>query len=350
MMNKVLRKPDVKVKTITRPSYYFHLDCMTSRSYLPRPQTASAVLLGLGSFRSPGQQRTSHKHGPWLGTAAVRTVTIQPKYTASLQQTPPNGGHQHASSGPAYHSPRPALNTRPDTHTQDIPPAWPCALSVVRMYANHSAPIHRFVVVRANQNLPAVHTILGKKANRSSSLSHVVNYFDSSPSLSDASVAVLDSPFRKAEYTPKQRASFYNPRRSSDSSESDSDDDDNFARDESPDVHEGDNGIRARPRSSKGYIAPKRWPERLKGSDSSGVSSGMGTAASNSTTSLTEIPPGSMGRQSSPEIMCLNVVRGSISDIGSEDLPLRKLSVSRDIALDSRNLSPFVPRYGYPRL
>jgi hypothetical protein len=155
-------------------------------------------------------------------------------------------------------------------------------------------------------------------------------------------MTLLDSPFRnKADYTPKQRASFYNPRTDDDSeSETDSDDDD-FARDDSPDFHEGDNRIRARSRSSKGYIAPKRWPERLKGSDSSGGSSGMGTGASNSTTSLIEIPPGSMGRQTSPELTSVNVARGSMSDIGSEDLPLRKLSVSRE-TLDNRNLSPFV--------
>jgi hypothetical protein len=159
-------------------------------------------------------------------------------------------------------------------------------------------------------------------------------------------MTLLDSPFRnKADYTPKQRASFYNPRTDEDSdSETDSDDDD-FARDDSPDFHEGDNRIRARSRSSKGYIAPKRWPERLKESDSSGGSSGMGTAASNSTTSLIEIPPGSMGRQTSPELTSMNVIRGSMSDIGSEDLPLRKLSVSRE-TLDNRNLSPFVRSSG----
>jgi len=195
---------------------------------------------------------------------------------------------------------------------------------------------------------PAVHTILGKKANRSSSLSQVVNYFDSSPSLSDTSITVLDSPFRRAEYTPKQRASFYNPRDEASDSESDSDDEDVFARDESPGVvHDGDNRIRSPSASSKRYIAPmKRWPERLKGTDSgsgSGASSRIGTAASNSTTSLAELPiPGSMGRQSSPEVMAANLVRGSMSDIGSEDLPLTKLSVSRDTLENSRNLSPFV--------
>ena len=203
------------------------------------------------------------------------------------------------------------------------------------------------MAARANQS-PAVHTILGKKANRSSSLSQVVNYFDSSPSLSDTSITLLDSPFRKAEYTPKQRASFYNPRDESSDSDSDSDDEDLLARDESPgEIHDGDNLIRSRSGSSKRYIAPtKRWPERLRGSDSgsgSGASSGIGTTASNSTISLAEIPiPGSMGRQTSPEAMTVNVIRGSMSDIGSEDIPLTKLSVSRDTLDNSRNLSPFV--------
>jgi hypothetical protein len=186
-----------------------------------------------------------------------------------------------------------------------------------------------------------VHTILGKKANRSSSLSQVVNYFDSPPSLSDRSMTLLDSPLRRPnDQTPKQHSSFYNQRQASDS-DSDSEDDDEYLRDQSPEVPEIDNrGLRSRSRSLKGYIGPKRWPERLKGSGSSG-SSGMGTGGSNSTTSLTG-QQDYMGRQNSPEFNTSNIIRGSMSDIGSEDIPITKLSVSRNENYETRTLSPFV--------
>ena len=186
-----------------------------------------------------------------------------------------------------------------------------------------------------------VHTILGKKANRSSSLSQVVNYFDSSPSMSDNSTSLLDSPLRRPDNTPKQHSSFYNPREPSDT-ESDSDDDESL-RDQSPELAEADNrGLRSRNRGFKGYIAPRRWPNRLKGSHSSG-SSEMGTGGSNSTTSLTGQSE-SMGRQNSPEFIPSIITRGSISDIGSDDLPLRKLSVSRNESYEFRAMSPFVLR------
>jgi hypothetical protein len=181
----------------------------------------------------------------------------------------------------------------------------------------------------------AVHTILGKKANRSSSLSQVVNYFDSSPSMSDHSMSLLDSPIHRNEHTPRH-TSFYNPRDASDS-DTDSDDDDEYLRDQSPELAANENqSLRSRTRSLKGYIAPKRWPDRLKGSESSS----MGTGGSNSTTSLSG-QQDSTGRQNSPELTTPNGVRASVSDIGSEDLPMRKLSVSRNDN-DSRNLSPFV--------
>jgi len=154
-------------------------------------------------------------------------------------------------------------------------------------------------------------------------------------------MTLLDSPLRRPnDQTPRQHSSFYNPRQASDS-DSDSEDDDEYLRDQSPELVETDNrGLRSRSRSLKGYIAPKRWPERLKGSGSSG-SSGMGTGGSNSTTSLTGQQE-SMGRQSSPEFSMSNMVRGSVSDIGSEDLPMTKLSVSRNESYESRTLSPFV--------
>jgi hypothetical protein len=188
----------------------------------------------------------------------------------------------------------------------------------------------------------AVHTILGKKANRSSSLSQVVNYFDSSPSMSEHSMSLLDSPLHRTEFTPKHHSSFYNPRKASDS-DSDSEDDngEDFLRDQSPEVAENDNrGLRSRTRGLKGYIGPKRWPDRLKGNNSSSSSSGLGTGGSNSTTSLTGQQE--TNRQGSPELYSSNVIRGSMSDIGSEDLPMTKLSVSRNENNDTRNLSPMV--------
>lgn len=211
-----------------------------------------------------------------------------------------------------------------------------------------------------------VHTILGKKANRSSSLSQVVNYFDSSPSISsDHSPSLsLDSPLRHGtrpsdQTTPKQQhSSFYNPRQPSDTDEeSISSEDENsseYLRDQSPDFLQepDDHKLRSRTRSLKGYILPqKRWPERLKGgSSSSGGSSGMGTGGSNSTTSLNGLQESitggiGNGRPSSPEsFIPINGLRGgSISDIGSEDLPMTKLSVSRNENYESRTLSPFVP-------
>jgi hypothetical protein len=155
-------------------------------------------------------------------------------------------------------------------------------------------------------------------------------------------MTLLDSPIRRGlETTPKQHSSFYNQRQASDS-DTDSEDDDEYLRDQSPELIEttDSRGIRSRSRSLKGYIAPRRWPERLKGSNSSG-SSGMGTGGSNSTTSLNGLQD-SLGRQSSPEFISTNVIRASISDIGSEDLPMKKLSVSRNENYESRTLSPFV--------
>ena len=154
-------------------------------------------------------------------------------------------------------------------------------------------------------------------------------------------MALLDSPLRRpSDQTPKKHSSFYNSRQVSDS-DSDSEDDDEYLRDQSPELLETDSrGLRSRNRGLKGYIGPKRWPERLKGSGSSG-SSGMGTGGSNSTTSLTGQQE-SMGRQNSPEYNTSNIVRGSVSDIGSEDLPMTKLSVSRNENYESRTLSPFV--------
>jgi hypothetical protein len=154
-------------------------------------------------------------------------------------------------------------------------------------------------------------------------------------------MTLLDSPIRRGlETTPKQHSSFYNQRQASDS-DTDSEDDDEYLRDQSPELVETDSrGIRSRSRSLKGYIAPRRWPERLKGSNSSG-SSGMGTGGSNSTTSLNGLQD-SLGRQSSPEFISTNVIRASISDIGSEDLPMTKLSVSRNENYEPRTLSPFV--------
>jgi hypothetical protein len=182
-----------------------------------------------------------------------------------------------------------------------------------------------------------VHTVLGKKANRSSSLSQVVNYFDSSPSLSDRSVSVLDSPLRKLDRpTPRRHASFYHPRENSDS-DSDSDEE---IRDVSPEVAEPNTqGIRDRSRSLKSAIAPRRWPDRLKGSESSGSSGGMVTSGSNSTTSL---PGQQEGRQGSPDFNVANNGHGSMSDIGSEDIPMTRLSVSRNMDYEQRNSSPFV--------
>ena len=159
-------------------------------------------------------------------------------------------------------------------------------------------------------------------------------------------MTLLDSPLRRPDQSPKQHSSFYNPRPASDS-DTDSEDDDEDLRDQSPEVAETENrGIRSRTRSLKGYIGPKRWPERLKGSNSSG-SSGMGTGGSNSTTSLTG-QQDLAARQNSPEFNSQNHVRGSISDIGSEDLPITKLSVSRNENYESRTLSPFVSSSHFP--
>ena len=222
--------------------------------------------------------------------------------------------------------PHPALRNHIPSSTM---PSHPC-LDV------HPSPLNQLTTI--------VHTILGKKANRSSSLSQVVNYFDSSPSLSDNSMSLLDSPLRRSDQqTPKAHTSFYNPRGASDS-ESSSDEEDEDLRDQSPELAETDNrGLRSRSRSLKGYIHTKRWPDRFKGSHSSG-SSGMGTGGSNSTTSLTgqqESIGG--GRQSSPEyVPAGTTVRGSMSDIGSEDLLMTKLSVSRNENYGDRTLSPFV--------
>jgi hypothetical protein len=70
----------------------------------------------------------------------------------------------------------------------------------------------------------------------------------------------------------------------------------------------------------------------------------MGTGGSNSTTSLTgQHDSNGGGRQSSPEyVPAGTTVRGSMSDIGSEDLPMTKLSVSRNETYGDRTLSPFV--------
>lgn len=187
----------------------------------------------------------------------------------------------------------------------------------------------------------------------------MINYFDSSPSMSEHSLNLLDSPLHKDH--PRHHTSFYNPRDASDSdSDTDSDshdnnnlnnnNDDDFLRDQSPDLNlESDNHtIRSRTRSLKGYLGPKRWPERLKADNSS--SSGMGTVASgsgsNSTTSLSGMQIAGEGvRQGSPA-----EVRGNMSDIGSEDLPMTKLSVSRNDSYDTRTLSPFVRPPSSPSL
>jgi hypothetical protein len=190
-----------------------------------------------------------------------------------------------------------------------------------------------------------VHTILGKKANRSSSLSQVINYFDSSPSVSDHSMSLLGSPILSSDQTtPKQHASFYNPRQASESSESDSEDDDTYShnRDQSPEFSETGNLDLHRPRSIKGYFGPKRWPDRFKHQNSSSSSgSGLGTGSS-STTSLPGQPDS--GRQGSPEPPSTITARASISDVGSEDIPFRKLTVSRNGSenFDARTMSPFV--------
>jgi hypothetical protein len=157
--------------------------------------------------------------------------------------------------------------------------------------------------------------------------------------MSDHSMSLLDSPLHRTDYTPKHHSSFYNPREASDS-DSDSGDDE-FIPDQSPEVSENDNrGLRSRTRSLKGYIGPKRWPDRLKGINSSSSSSGVVTGGSNSTSSLTG--QHESNRQGSPELYSSNVIRGSMSDIGSEDLPMTKLSVSRNENTDYRTLSPFV--------
>lgn len=161
--------------------------------------------------------------------------------------------------------------------------------------------------------------------------------------MSEHSLNLLDSPLHK-DHHPRHHSSFYNPRDASDS-DSDSDDDEDV-RDQSPEGTEHDNHtIRSRARSLKGYIAPKRWPERFstgrlkeKGNGDSS-SSGMGTSGSNSTTSLPaqNVSEGG-GRQNSP-----GETRGSgMSDIGSEDLPMTKLSVSRNETYETRTMSPFV--------
>jgi hypothetical protein len=153
-------------------------------------------------------------------------------------------------------------------------------------------------------------------------------------------MTLLDSPLNRSEQTPKQHSSFYNPRNVSDSDSSS--DEDDYLRDQSPELTESDNpGFRSRSRSLKGYIAPRRWPDRIKGSTSSG-SSGMGTSGSNSTTSLPGQHDSTNGRQGSPEYTGSGAARGSMSDVGSEDIPMRNLSVSRTERLDSRTLSPFV--------
>jgi hypothetical protein len=159
-------------------------------------------------------------------------------------------------------------------------------------------------------------------------------------------MSLRDSPLRRSDQqTPKAHTSFYNPRETSDS-ETSSDEEDEDLRDQSPEVTETD--LRSRSRSLKGYIHSKRWPDRFKGSHSSG-SSGMGTGGSNSTTSLTgQQDSNGGGRQSSPEyVPAGTTVRGSMSDIGSEDLPMTKLSVSRNETYGDRTLSPFVcsPRW-----
>jgi hypothetical protein len=206
-----------------------------------------------------------------------------------------------------------------NSNTKTISLLNPRSLPNVRLYPPLLTPL-----------TSTVHTILGKKANRSSSLSQVVNYFDSSP-ISEQSTAFLDSPLHLTETTPKH-TSFYNPRGAS---ESDTDSEDEYLRDQSPEFAD-DNGIRSKTRSLKSYIAPKRWPDRLKGSGSSS----LGTGGSNSTTSLSGQQE-STGRPSSPELVPSNTVRASVSDIGSEDLPMRKLSVSRNDN-ENRTLSPFV--------
>ena len=232
-------------------------------------------------------------------------------------------------------SPVPLPPAPPTTPTPVTPKSYP--------FLNHAlSPMSGRTSILHSRLTLLVHTILGKKANRSSSLSQVVNYFDSSPSLSDNSMSLLDSPLRRSDQqTPKGHTSFYNPREVSDS-ETSSDEEDEDLRDQSPELAEKDNrGLRSRARSLKGYIQPKRWPERFKGSHSS-ASSGMGTGGSNSTTSLTGQHESMGGRQSSPEYVPATTVRGSMSDIGSEDLPMTKLSVSRNENYMDRTLSPFV--------
>lgn len=155
-------------------------------------------------------------------------------------------------------------------------------------------------------------------------------------------MSLLDSPLHRTDFTPKHHSSFYNPRKTSDSdTDSDDEDDGEFLRDQSPEGAENDNrGLRSRTRGLKSYMGPKRWPDRLKGNNSSSSSSGLGTGGSNSTTSL--IGQQETNRQGSPELYSSNMIRGSMSDIGSEDLPMTKLSVSRNENNDTRTLSPMV--------
>jgi hypothetical protein len=150
---------------------------------------------------------------------------------------------------------------------------------------------------------------------------------------------MLDSPIhpRPPPHAKKHHTSFYNPRDASDSDTSSSDDDDISLRDQSPELAETDDrGLRSRTRSLKGFIVPRRWPDRLKSGDSS---LGTGGSGSNSSTSL------SGGQESSgrisPEYNPPTTVRGSMSDIGSEDLPMTKLSMTTRNE-DTRILSPFV--------
>ena len=242
---------------------------------------------------------------------------------------------QLRNSRPVSPAPRAPTPATPTPVTPKTYPFLPHAISPI-------SGCMRRIELSTNAN-PAVHSILGKKANRSSSLSQVVNYFDSSPSMSENSATFLDSPLRKVEHTPKQHSSFYNRREISDSeSESDSDNDE-YIPDQSPELAETDSrGLRSRGPNPKAYIGPKRWPDRFKGSNSSG-SSGMRTAASNSTTSLSgQQEYVGNGRPNSPEFNGSNVARASVSDIGSEDIPITKLSVSRNENNDIRAMSPFV--------
>jgi hypothetical protein len=187
---------------------------------------------------------------------------------------------------------------------------------------------------------PLVHSILGKKANRSSSLSQVTNYFDSSPS--EHSTTLFDSPFRSvSDTTPRQLSSFYNPRNVS-SDESSSDSSDLEIDDPSPDVSEPESVRRMRPRSrstatAKGAPLPRRWPQdRVRGSLSSGSSPGVGTGT-NSTTSLAMDVGGSSDINGNRGA----TIREGGSDVGSEDIPLQKLNVRND-SFDARTFSPFV--------